>query len=94
MKSSYGAVLTDFFFAWGRFNRKWGRFGLGLFSIGAVLTGNRYYYVNLHSKEHDRFVEIIIQVGLTWFAKTAYKTALFGHRSAHTGVKYGSSHSG
>jgi len=40
MKSSYGAVLTDFFFAWGRFNRKWGRFGLGPFWTGAVLTGN------------------------------------------------------
>jgi len=33
----YGAVLTE---NWGRFNRKWGRFGLGPFSIGAVLTGN------------------------------------------------------
>jgi len=42
MKSSYGAVLTDCFFAWGRFNRKWGRFGLGPFSIGAVLTGNLF----------------------------------------------------
>jgi len=33
----FGAVLTE---NWGRFNRKWGRFGLGLFSTGAVLTGN------------------------------------------------------
>ena len=40
MKSSYGAVLTDFFFAWGRFNRKWGRYGQGPFWTGAVLTGN------------------------------------------------------
>jgi len=30
-----------FFLVWSRFNRKWGRFGLGPFSIGAVLTGNR-----------------------------------------------------
>jgi len=43
MKSSYGAVLTDFFFAWGRFNRKWGRFGLGPFWTGAVLTGNHKF---------------------------------------------------
>jgi len=33
----YGAVLTE---NWGRFNRKWGRFGLWPFSTGAVLTGN------------------------------------------------------
>ena len=33
----YGAVLTE---NWGRFNRKWGRFGLGPFSTGALLTGN------------------------------------------------------
>jgi len=25
---------------WGRFDQKWGHFGLGPFSIGAVLTGN------------------------------------------------------
>jgi len=45
MKSSYGAVLTVFYFVWGRFDRKWGRFELGPFSIGAVLTGNPFFYV-------------------------------------------------
>jgi len=41
----FGAVLTDDFLYvavltenWGRFNRKWGRFGLEPFSTGAVLT--------------------------------------------------------
>jgi len=38
MKSS--AVLTDFYHRLGLFDRKWGRFGLGPFSIGAVLPGN------------------------------------------------------
>jgi len=38
MTSSYEAVLTDFCF--GRLDQKWGRFGLGPFSMGAVMTGN------------------------------------------------------
>jgi len=40
MKSSYAAVLTDICYRLGRFDRRWGRFELGPFSIVAVLTGN------------------------------------------------------
>jgi len=32
--------FNRFFFVWGSFDRKWGCFGLGPFSIGAVLTSN------------------------------------------------------
>jgi len=39
MKYSYGAVITDFCYRLGRFDRKWGRCGLGpFFFIQAVLT--------------------------------------------------------
>jgi len=41
MKSSYGAVFTDFFnIVWGRFDRKWAVLDWGRFLIVAVLTGN------------------------------------------------------
>ena len=36
----FGAVLTDDFWYGAVLTENWGRFGLGPFSIGAVLTGN------------------------------------------------------
>ena len=45
MKSSHGAVLNDFAIVWGRFDRKWGSFGLGPYSIGAVFNGNNHKIV-------------------------------------------------
>ena len=36
-----GPFLPIFAIVWGRFDRKWDRFGLGPFLIGAVLTGKQ-----------------------------------------------------
>jgi len=35
-----GPFEPIFAIVWGRFDRKWGRFGLGPFLIGAAWTGN------------------------------------------------------
>ena len=88
MKSSYGAVLTDLFFAWGRFNRKWGRFGLGPFSTGAVLTDNRLLALanmgtvhQLLEKKCSKIIRLPDTCKPIFYARLAIYVAEQGHNS-------------